>query len=70
MISAQVVLMLIFIVGVLMMVPLAVDMSRHPRREGEPLGSRRIALISLAFTGIMLDVGLSAAVISMLRSGE
>lgn len=70
MISAQVVLMLIYIVGVLMMVPLAVDMSRHPRQEGEPLGSRRIALISLAFTGIMLDVGLSAAMFSMLRSGE
>lgn len=70
MISAQVVLILIFIVGVLMMVPLAVDMSRHPRQEGEPLGSRRIALISLAFTGIMLDVGLSAAMLSMLRSGE
>lgn len=70
MISAQVVLILIFIVGVLMMVPLAVDMSRHPRQEGEPLSSRRIALISLAFTGIMLDVGLSAAMLSMLRSGE
>lgn len=70
MISAQVVLILIYIVGVLMMVPLAVDMSRHARQEGEPLGSRRITLISLAFTGIMLDVGLSAAVISMLRSGE
>jgi hypothetical protein len=70
MISAQVVLTLIFIVGWLMMVPYVVFVSRHPRREGEPLGSRRIALISLAFTGIMLDVGLSAAMFSMLRSGE
>lgn len=68
--SAQVVLMLIFIVGVLMMVPCAVFESRHPRQEGEPLGSRRIALISLAFTAIMLDVGLSAAMFSMLPSGE
>lgn len=70
MIGAQVVLTLIFIAGVLMMVPYAVDMSRHPRQEGEPLGSRRIALISLAFTGIILDVGLSSAMISMLTSGE
>lgn len=69
MVSAQVVLTLIFIVGVLMMVPLAVDMSRHPRQEGEPMGSRRIALISLAFTGCMLDVGLSAAMFSMLGYG-
>lgn len=44
MIGAQVVLTLIFIVGVLTMVPYAVDMSCHPRQEGEPLGSRRIAL--------------------------
>jgi hypothetical protein len=70
MIGAQVVLTLIFIVGVLMMVPYAVDMSRHPRQEGEPLGSRRIALISLAFTGIILDVVLSSALISMFTSGE
>lgn len=70
MISAQVVLMLIFIVGVVMMVPSAIFESRRPRQEGEPLGSHRIALNSLAFTGIMLDVGLSAAMFSMLRSGE
>ncbi|MDQ0865301.1 hypothetical protein QF036_002882 [Arthrobacter globiformis] len=70
MISAQVVLILIIIVGALMMVPLAIFDSRHPRQEGETLGSRRIALISLAFTGIILDVGLSAAMISMLSSGK
>jgi hypothetical protein len=68
--GAQGVLTLIFVVGVLMMVPYAVDMSRHPRQEGEPLGSRRTALISLALTGIILDVGLSSAMISMLTSGE
>jgi hypothetical protein len=70
MISAQVVLILIIIVGALMMVPLAIFDSRHPRQEDEPLSSRRIALISLAFTGIMLDVGLSAAMFSMLSSGK
>ena len=43
--GAQVVLTLIFVVGVLMMVPYAVDMSRHPRQEGEPLGSRRTCLL-------------------------
>lgn len=52
------------------MVPYAVFMSRHPGQEGEPLGSRLIALISLAFTGIMLDVGLGAAMFSMFTSGE
>jgi hypothetical protein len=62
--------MLIFIVGILMAVPYAIFESRHPRREGEPLGSRRVALISVAFTGILLDVGLSAAMFSMWRSGE
>ncbi|MBP1234010.1 hypothetical protein JOE40_003653 [Arthrobacter sp. PvP102] len=57
------------IVGLVMTVPIAVFESRNPRQKGKPLDSRRIALMSLGFTGSLLSLFASAAMFLTARSG-
>lgn len=49
----------LMLIGLVMTFPYAIFESRHQRQKGEPLGSQRIALMSLAFTGCMLSLAAS-----------
>ena len=68
MISGQLGLALMLI-GLVMTFPIAIFESRYPRQKGKPWGSRRIALMSLAFTGSVLSLFASAAMFLTARAG-
>lgn len=68
MISGQLGLALMLI-GLVMTFPIAIFESRYPRQKGKPWGSRRIALMSLGFTGVLLSLFASAAMFLTARSG-
>ncbi len=55
------------LIGVVMTFPIAIYESRHPRQKDNPWGSRRIALMSLGFTGCMLSLAATAAPVIMPR---
>ena len=68
MISPQLGLALMLL-GIVMTFPGAIYDSRNPRQKGKPLEPRRITLMSLGFTGILLSLFASAALFLTLRSG-
>lgn len=68
MISGQLGLALMLI-GLVMTFPIAIFESRNPRQKGKPWGSRRIALMSLGFTGVLLSLFASAAMFLTAKSG-
>lgn len=49
--------------------PATIYESRNPRQKGKPLEPRRITLMSVGFTGILLSLFASAAMFLTLRSG-
>ncbi len=59
--------LLLMLIGVVMTFPIAIYESRRPRQKGNPWGSRRIALMSLGFTGCMLSLAATAAPVIMPR---
>lgn len=69
MISPQLGLALMLI-GLVMTFPAAIYESRSPRQKDKPLEPRRVALISIGFTGTLLSLFASAALFLTLRSGE
>lgn len=60
----------LMLIGLVMTFPVAIYESRTPRQKDKPLESRRIALMSLGFTGTLLSLFASAALFLTLRSGE
>ncbi|MET3773594.1 hypothetical protein ABIC98_003259 [Arthrobacter nitrophenolicus] len=49
--------------------PITIFESRYPRQKGKSWGSRRIALMTLGFTGVLLSLFASAAMFLTARSG-
>jgi hypothetical protein len=59
----------LMLIGLVMTFPLAIFESRNPRPKDRPLEPRRIALMSLGFTGTLLSLFASAALFLTLRAG-